>query len=118
MLLKGLNSTRQAISLDNMGLDRDQDELSLTQLAKVVALSFSEKRNAKVKAVYADKAQDQALPRVITFPYSRHSSYAELCDLVRVFKPKDVYPCTVDEDNWHEGLSLLPKWSMNLVNQH
>lgn len=34
------------------------------------------------------------------FPYSRHSSYEELCQLVDAFKPRDVYPCTVDEENW------------------
>ncbi|KAK1633236.1 beta-lactamase-like protein [Colletotrichum phormii] len=40
------------------------------------------------------------LPRFITFPYSRHSSYQELCDLVRVFRPKDVWPCTVNPADW------------------
>ncbi|KAK1527782.1 artemis protein [Colletotrichum paranaense] len=40
------------------------------------------------------------LPRVITFPYSRHSSYQELCDLVRIFRPKDVWPCTVNPVDW------------------
>lgn len=34
------------------------------------------------------------------FPYSRHSSYDELCDLVKAFLPTDVYPCTVNEENW------------------
>lgn len=34
------------------------------------------------------------------FPYSRHSSYEELCELVNSFRPLDVYPCTVDEENW------------------
>ncbi|KAJ0307940.1 hypothetical protein COL516b_003915 [Colletotrichum fioriniae] len=40
------------------------------------------------------------LPRVITFPYSRHSSYQELCDLVRIFRPNDVWPCTVNPVDW------------------
>jgi DNA cross-link repair 1C protein len=40
------------------------------------------------------------LPGSITFPYSRHSSYSELCLLVETFKPLDVYPCTVNERNW------------------
>ncbi|KXH66764.1 artemis protein [Colletotrichum salicis] len=40
------------------------------------------------------------LPSVITFPYSRHSSYQELCDLVRIFRPKDVWPCTVNPVDW------------------
>jgi len=38
--------------------------------------------------------------RLQEIPYSRHSSYDELCDLVKAFLPIDVYPCTVDEENW------------------
>lgn len=44
--------------------------------------------------------------RTIRFPYSRHSSFAELCGLVDAFKPRDVYPCTVDENKWDPELSM------------
>lgn len=44
--------------------------------------------------------------RTIRFPYSRHSSYSELCDLVRAFEPQDVFPCTVDEAKWTPDLSM------------
>ncbi|KAB5566682.1 beta-lactamase-like protein [Coniochaeta sp. 2T2.1] len=40
------------------------------------------------------------LPKTITFPYSRHASYPELCDLVSAFKPRDVWPCTVSPAEW------------------
>lgn len=40
------------------------------------------------------------LPKTITFPYSRHASYPELCDLVAAFKPRDVWPCTVSPADW------------------
>lgn len=40
------------------------------------------------------------LPKTIVFPYSRHSSYPEQCQLVDLFKPKDVWPCTVDVEAW------------------
>ncbi|PHH78974.1 hypothetical protein CDD80_5915 [Ophiocordyceps camponoti-rufipedis] len=40
------------------------------------------------------------LPRVIRFPYSRHSSYPELCELVDLFTPHDVWPCTVNVERW------------------
>lgn len=30
----------------------------------------------------------------------------ELCELVSAFKPKDVYPCTVDTDTWDETVSM------------
>ncbi|CAG9982505.1 unnamed protein product [Clonostachys byssicola] len=47
-----------------------------------------------------DQRADTALPRVIRFPYSRHSSYHELCLLVAAFKPRDVWPCTVNIGEW------------------
>lgn len=40
------------------------------------------------------------LPNRIRFPYSRHSSYRELCHLVSVLKPRDIWPCTVDPLRW------------------
>jgi hypothetical protein len=43
--------------------------------------------------------------RIIRFPYSRHSSYSELCELVAAFRPQDIFPCTVDEANWSPELS-------------
>jgi DNA cross-link repair 1C protein len=84
-----------------MGLDRQEDDLSLSELKKHILQSLTQKRSASVTE---SKEQEQGLPRMITFPYSRHSSYAELCDLVRVFRPKDVYACTVNPSTWHEGL--------------
>ncbi len=53
----------------------------------------------------ADKAQsqkdaDSPLSRTITFPYARHSSYAEQCDLLAHLRPRDVWPCTVRPDVW------------------
>ncbi|KAK4103240.1 hypothetical protein N658DRAFT_514742 [Parathielavia hyrcaniae] len=50
---------------------------------------------------------NHALPNIVTFPYSRHSSYPELCHLVRAFKPRDVWPCTVDSPRWlGEGITV------------
>ncbi|KAJ4392811.1 hypothetical protein N0V85_006822 [Neurospora sp. IMI 360204] len=47
------------------------------------------------------------LPSIITFPYSRHSSYAELCHLLNAFKPKDVWPNTVNPREWLEqGITI------------
>ncbi|KAL8421169.1 hypothetical protein RB596_002093 [Gaeumannomyces avenae] len=42
----------------------------------------------------------RSLPKTITFPYSRHSSYSELCHLVETFKPRDVWPCTAHPAEW------------------
>jgi hypothetical protein len=85
-----------------MGFDRDEDELPLTEMAKKMAQSMIEKRRGSISSdTICYNGQD--LPKSITFPYSRHSSYEELCDLVRIFQPKDVYPCTVDEEIWYKG---------------
>lgn len=47
------------------------------------------------------------LPRVIHFPYARHSSYEELCHLVDAFKPRDVWPCTENAEHWwRKGYSI------------
>jgi hypothetical protein len=42
----------------------------------------------------------KALPRRITFPYSRHSSLEEVRHLVESFQPRDVWPCTFDVTEW------------------
>jgi hypothetical protein len=52
------------------------------------------------------KSIEEPRNRIICFPYSRHSSYSELCELVAAFKPRDVFPCTVDEDSWTPDLSM------------
>ncbi|KAF2656135.1 hypothetical protein K491DRAFT_692337 [Lophiostoma macrostomum CBS 122681] len=71
-----------------------EDELSLRTLVSVLA-------------THVAKPEDETRPnRVIKFPYSRHSSYSELCILVDAFKPGDVYPCTVDPDNWTPAMSM------------
>lgn len=51
-------------------------------------------------------AKEQPQNRTIRFPYSRHSSYSELCALVAAFRPKDVFPCTVDTENWIPDMSM------------
>ncbi len=51
---------------------------------------------------------EKSRPGMITFPYSRHSSYEELCHLLSIFRPKDVWPCTVNRMDWLEnGNNLL-----------
>lgn len=47
------------------------------------------------------------LPKTIYFPYSRHSSYPELCAFVDAFNPRDVWPCTVIPEEWiRNGTSI------------
>ncbi|KAL6699451.1 hypothetical protein J3F84DRAFT_392903 [Trichoderma pleuroticola] len=50
-----------------------------------------------------EQRSETNLPNVIRFPYSRHSSYAELCDLVNAFKPRDIWPCTFHLETWQKN---------------
>jgi hypothetical protein len=106
MFLSGLGSTGRSIPLAGMDFDRDENELALTQMAKMMAASLRKRQRSNTIEIL--NCSGRELPKVITFPYSRHSSYQELCDLVEAFNPKDIYPCTVDEGFWIQG--LLSSW--------
>ncbi|KAK4542801.1 hypothetical protein LTR36_006177 [Oleoguttula mirabilis] len=122
MLTSIINERVQSISLDGAVLNEDPaaiadededlvfvDDLPLERLVPVLA-----KATAKSKQKLPQKndplsgrrrtsltlVRPDGLPKQITFPYSRHSSYGELCDLLDVFKPKDIHPCTVDYSTW------------------
>jgi len=104
MLLAGLHSSRKALVNDTEP-DCKQDDLTLEELANILTRSAAQPPPAEDTASF--KEADVHLPKIITFPYSRHSSYAELRDLVGIFKPVDIYPCTVNKADWHEGESTL-----------
>ncbi|KAK1994871.1 artemis protein [Colletotrichum falcatum] len=94
-----------ALSGRNMSLDLDitffgeKNETAILDAFRAVA----QRKQAVTQGVPSPSGDSAELPRVITFPYSRHSSYQELCDLVRVFRPKDVWPCTVNVPEWLGG---------------
>lgn len=56
--------------------------------------------DADVSAPPEKKEKAVNLPKTIRFPYSRHSSYPELCAFVDAFRPRDVWPCTVNPEEW------------------
>jgi hypothetical protein len=98
LLKRTLDSRAGAIDLDmDMQKASQEDEGAISLRTLVSALSS-----------HASKNQDseKRRNRSIRFPYSRHSSYHELCELVNAFKPKDVFPCTVDEDRWDPELGM------------
>ncbi|KAI4092965.1 MAG: hypothetical protein LQ344_003181 [Seirophora lacunosa] len=48
-------------------------------------------------------------PRLIRyqrFPYSRHSSYEEMCHLLSVIRTMDVWPCVTNEKSWATGVMI------------
>ncbi|KAJ6144282.1 hypothetical protein N7470_008177 [Penicillium chermesinum] len=102
--------SRKSLSLDQYGV---REDISLEKL--VSKLSHGPSTTDKI-------SNPSNLPRTIVstvlkyvlsyahlskrFPYSRHSSYSELCGLVAAFRPKDIHPCTVDPSSWNEELSM------------
>ncbi|KAL5389542.1 hypothetical protein DPSP01_002438 [Paraphaeosphaeria sporulosa] len=105
LLSKLSNVLQEALKERNGTIDLDMDlqkespdkkpELSLEHLASVLSTRLNKSQDA-----------EPPLNKTIRFPYSRHSSFAELCSLVDAFKPKDVFPCTVNENKWDPELSM------------
>ncbi|TID26943.1 beta-lactamase-like protein [Venturia nashicola] len=89
-------------------LELEEEKMSLDELVDMlVRVSASAAENTQQEnAVNAAVTDRTPLPKTITFPYSRHSSYSELCALVKAFQPRDVYACTVDEQTWAPDVSM------------
>ncbi|KAE8352927.1 putative DNA repair protein [Aspergillus coremiiformis] len=106
-LAEAFSSKSKTLSLDSYGIKGDQD-ISLENLVNILSRGrFHEKDWSDTQVLTGPRDQSgNRLPQIIHFPYSRHSSYAELCELVSAFKPKDIYPCTVDPLTWDEDVSM------------
>ena len=97
LLRKTVSEGKGRISLgDIMGQSQLQDD----------DLPLQEVVSALTSAVSDAKTTSSAQANVIKFPYSRHSSYTELCTLVEALQPRDIYPCTVDEKTWLPAISM------------
>ncbi|KAJ5788620.1 hypothetical protein N7457_003610 [Penicillium paradoxum] len=94
-LLDAFRSKKRALSLDTYGV-KDEGEIPLKNLVTALSHGPSEVSGGSIPD----------LPNTIRFPYSRHSSYSELCELVAAFRPKDIHPCTVDPKTWNEDVSI------------
>ncbi|KAK3350041.1 beta-lactamase-like protein [Lasiosphaeria hispida] len=76
----------------------DDNETKIANAFQAIAKMSQLGRGARPTA-----GAEEALPDLVTFPYSRHSSYAELCHLLEALKPRDVWPCTVNPREWFEN---------------
>lgn len=74
------------------------NEENETKLARAVESVAKKAQLGRGKEKRDDESS--TLPNRISFPYSRHASYPELCLLVGAFKPKDVWPCTSHDMDW------------------
>ncbi|GAB7329712.1 hypothetical protein MBLNU13_g01444t1 [Cladosporium sp. NU13] len=125
MLASIMRDPVRAIALDFAALHSEQpgeDQENITDFEEwpleslipalvSLAAKAGEQGNGSVSAVSArpdtiSTNHNTNLPKQITFPYSRHSSYEELCYLIDAFKPKDIWPCTVDKANWSAAQSM------------
>lgn len=99
-----LSENRSNIVLNDEREEPDEMEpMVLEQLYRKLSKRL---QDSHMELTASDPERADGLPSTITFPYSRHSSYEELCDLVQAFRPMEVWPCTVDECNWHEDDSM------------
>ncbi|KAI5283312.1 hypothetical protein KEM54_002241, partial [Ascosphaera aggregata] len=90
--------------LDDYGI-KDEGMFDLAGLLRRLSHGHKNMLDGLRNTDYSDKPQC-TFPDLIKFPFSRHSSYSELCDLVRAFRPRDVIPCTVHEEEWSEEVSM------------
>ncbi|KAF5670233.1 hypothetical protein FHETE_4605 [Fusarium heterosporum] len=88
----------------NIPLDWDVETLSAHSTDEIIIMLVERLgKTAKNKQL----RNECGLPTTIYFPYSRHSSLPELCHLVGVFRPKDVWPCTVSPIEWlRNGITI------------
>lgn len=85
-------------------LDADED-VSVNKVTDILGSTIENRSDGKASAPVKLPIQGK-LPRSIHFPYSRHSSYSELCELVAAFKPRDIHACTVDDSSWTPDVSM------------
>lgn len=106
-LTEAFKSRNKALPLDSYGM-KDVSDIPLQELVHILGRGRSDKEmwSDDVKVSALRDTSGNRLPKTIYFPYSRHSSYEELCELVSAFKPRDVYPCTVDALEWDEDVSM------------
>ncbi|GAQ33507.1 DNA repair protein [Aspergillus niger] len=107
-LTDAFRSKTKALSLDNYGM-KEAHDLPLEDLVGILSRGRPDDDTTSSKMnqhTHLRDRQGKSLPKSIHFPYSRHSSYSELCHLVSAFKPKDVHPCTVDPVSWDEEVSM------------
>ncbi|OAA51542.1 hypothetical protein NOR_00135 [Metarhizium rileyi] len=92
-LLTGVSLGGRDLSL-NMGIEHFGEDLSADMSSLVRALVKRLRGETGVSKTPVEERPD-TLPKVILFPFARHSPYRELCELVKAFAPKDIWPCTV-----------------------
>ncbi|KAI1458169.1 Metallo-hydrolase/oxidoreductase [Annulohypoxylon moriforme] len=103
-ILEKATVTSRDIKIDMDMADFTENE-SITEILESLIKKANVIRNPVKKL--DENGQPSALSNRIVFPYARHSSLPELRHLVETFKPKDIWPCTVDPVYWKEkGITM------------
>lgn len=113
LLESARNTRKQALPLDLLMGDCAED-LGLPRLLEMLSRAvvgssegdFNLLRNNPIEDMAIQADNGELLSNKITFPYSRHSSHSELRGLVSVFRPRDIYPCVVDDAGWDESKTM------------
>lgn len=101
-----ISSGDMRMSLAGLQLEVEQDITLKEFLERLQALDQANSALADNYTLNEASRKEGVAGDTIYYPFSRHSSYTELCGLVEAFKPADIYPCTVDEENWTQDLSM------------
>ncbi|KAI1208228.1 Metallo-hydrolase/oxidoreductase [Annulohypoxylon truncatum] len=93
----------------DLEIDMDMSDFvekeSTTEILKSLVKKVNAIRNPVKKVDEND--QPSTLSNRIVFSYARHSSLPELRHFVETFRPKDIWPCTVDPAHWMErGITM------------
>lgn len=102
--LTTLSTYGRNLSLD-IDINTENPSAALEEVIRAIVKKSSESATSGAGGLREDSGNQQ-LPRTIRFPYSRHSSYSELCEFVNAWKPKDIWPCTVDQEEWLRNCKL------------
>ncbi|PTB65522.1 hypothetical protein BBK36DRAFT_1201930 [Trichoderma citrinoviride] len=92
----------------NINISSCEDAHSTDLRQAILSVASTNSRSRAISSLnFTEGGNGSSLPNIIRFPYSRHSSYAELCHLVEAFRPSDVWPCTFHLDVWQSrGMSV------------
>ncbi|RNJ54671.1 hypothetical protein D7B24_009563 [Verticillium nonalfalfae] len=99
LLKKPLSGRNVPLDLD-MSCFGDKKEADVVE---VMALIGEKRAHRPDEGDAMLNGAENGLPKMIRFPYSRHSPLPELRHLVTTFKPRDVWPCTVDPMTWNKN---------------
>lgn len=109
-LVEAFQSKKKSLSLDQYGV---QEDISLEDLIMKLSHGPTGPGRGSTRSDLPSTIVSLLIESSLLcsngyqrFPYSRHSSYSELCGLVSAFQPKDIHPCTVDAATWNESLSM------------